>query len=66
MLINHAFFSQHWQRKPLLLRQTVRLPENSPDKKLLFSLAGDENTSGRLTFEIYRSDHNTIYQREIY
>ena len=51
MLINHAFFSQHWQRKPLLLRQAVRLPENSPDKKLLFSLAGDENIETRLVLE---------------
>jgi len=51
MLINHAFFRNYWQKKPLLLRNAVDLPEKKPGKEALFSLAGDENIESRLVLE---------------
>ena len=51
MLINHAFFRDYWQKKPLLLRNAVDLPEQNLDKEALFSLAGDENIESRLVVE---------------
>ena len=51
MLINHAFFRDHWQKKPLLLRNAVELPKKKPGKEALFSLAGDENVESRLVLE---------------
>jgi 50S ribosomal protein L16 3-hydroxylase len=51
MLINHAFFRNYWQKKPLLLRNAVDLPEKKPGKEALFSLSGDENIESRLVLE---------------
>jgi 50S ribosomal protein L16 3-hydroxylase len=51
MLINHAFFRDYWQKKPLLLRNAVDLPVPRPGKEALFSLAGDENIESRLVME---------------
>ena len=51
MLINRAFFRDYWQKKPLLLRNAVDLPETQPGKEALFSLAGDENIESRLVLE---------------
>ncbi|MGD8235425.1 MAG: cupin domain-containing protein [Chromatiales bacterium] len=51
MLINRAFFRDYWQKKPLVLRNAVNLPETHPGKEALFSLAGDENIESRLVLE---------------
>jgi 50S ribosomal protein L16 3-hydroxylase len=51
MLINHAFFHEYWQKKPLLMRQAATLPARKPCKKNLFSLAGEENIETRLVLE---------------
>jgi 50S ribosomal protein L16 3-hydroxylase len=51
MLINRAFFRDYWQKKPLLLRNAVDLPETQPGKEALFSLASDENIESRLVLE---------------
>jgi len=51
MLINHAFFRDYWQKKPLLWRNAVDLPVPRPGKEALFSLAGDENIESRLVLE---------------
>jgi 50S ribosomal protein L16 3-hydroxylase len=51
MLINHDFFQNHWQKKPLIIRQAITLSENILCKKSLFALAGDENIDTRLVME---------------
>ncbi len=51
MLINHAFLRDYWQKKPLVLRDAVDLPEVKPGREALFSLAGEENIESRLVLE---------------
>ena len=51
MLINHAFFRDYWQKKPLLLRNALQSPLPEPGRDALFLLAEEENIESRLVLE---------------